>query len=268
LIPSNFLKLTIVLVAAGLAGCATPRVSQTMLPPQRIAQRPIAVTPINIQPKYQAPISIPQGMSHYHIVKPKETLWRIGKLYSVPIRTIMKVNNIRDEKKISIGQSLLIPGVSDYRPPIPLYRNTGRWKYIVIHHTATPTGNADTINALHKRRGWKNGLGYHFIVDNGTASRAMGQIEVGHRWQKQMNGAHANHSNMNKVGIGISLIGNFSETKVTNKQLESVTYLVDTLRRQYNIPKKRVIRHNAVPGAATECPGTKFPWAKFKNTLS
>lgn len=151
--------------------------------------------------------------------------------------------------------------------PIPLPGQYGRWKYIVIHHTVTDQGNKDTINELHLRRGWKNGLGYHFLIDNGTLGRRDGEIEVGHRWYRQMDGAHANKGNMNHLGIGISLIGNFSKHQVSDKQLKSLRYLVQTLMKHYRIPRSQVIQHRDVPGAATECPGNLFPWDRFKSNL-
>src|SRR4051812_34750449 len=35
------------------------------------------------------------------------------------------------------------------------------WQYIVIHHSATPAGNAASFDRMHKAKGWDE-LGYHF----------------------------------------------------------------------------------------------------------
>ena len=94
-----------------------------------------------------------------------------------------------------------------------------------------------------------------------------GQIQAGPRWIKQMNGAHANKSGMNEKGIGIGLIGNFSEENISQAQFDSLVFLVQTLEKYYGIPDSHVLRHGEVEGAHTECPGTHFPWAKFKNAL-
>ncbi len=75
------------------------------------------------------------------------------------------------------GQKLIIPnakGVSEYYSPLP----NSRWKYIVIHHTATDVGKAYLINRSHLDRGFWNGLGYHFLIDNGTLGKGDGQIEA------------------------------------------------------------------------------------------
>lgn len=211
-----------------------------------------------------------------HTVEPRETLYRIGKKYHVTVEDIMKANGITDPTKVRKGQKLKIPledwpPQSGVEPPpsvaIPLYPSTGHWKYIVIHHTATKDGNLDTIDTIHKHRGFGE-LGYHFIIDNGTKGRADGEIEIGNRWYEQKDGAHAKASNYNHKSIGVSLIGNFSEDKVSDRQLESLAYLVNVLRQHYHIPKWRVVRHRDVPGAATECPGNFFPWSNFKKHLS
>ena len=218
-----------------------------------------------IVPSVGIPILIPQDL--YHQVARMETLWRISKMYGVDIKTIMAANGLRNSNDISVGRRLLIPKVSQIRPIIPVY-NSRPWYYIVIHHSATHEGSALTIDGLHYRRGFENGLGYHFLIDNGTNGKHDGQIEVGPRWIKQMNGAHCNAAGMNEVGIGICIIGNFSERYVTEKELNSLVFLVRILQTYYRIPIERVIRHGDVPGKRTECPGKYFPWNEFKHRLA
>src|SRR5687768_8825904 len=50
------------------------------------------------------------------------------------------------------------------------------WRWIVIHHSATPAGGAKTFDKMHKAKGWDE-LGYHFVIGNGTDT-ADGQVEV------------------------------------------------------------------------------------------
>jgi len=203
----------------------------------------------------------------YHEVARMETLWRISKMYGVDVSSIMVANGLKDPNAIEVGQKLLIPqAASSARSVIPLY-TTRPWTYIVVHHSATHDGNALMIDKLHFRRGFENGLGYHFLIDNGTLGKGLGQIEIGPRWVKQENGAHCNAAGMNENGIGICLIGNFSETYVSELQLESLIFLVNTLRAHYRIPIDHIIRHGDVPGKNTECPGKYFPWDEFKRRL-
>ncbi len=228
------------------------------------SSEPTIPTVSSIVPAMGIPISIPQDL--HHQVGPMETLWRISKTYGVSVDSIVQANHLKSSKSISIGQILLIPKALEIRPIIPVY-NVRPWTYIVIHHTATEEGDAFTIDQMHHRRGFENGLGYHFLIDNGTEGKEEGQIEVGPRWIKQMDGAHANAAGMNEHGIGISMVGNFSERYVSERQLNSLVFLTSVLRKYYGIPLDHVIRHSDVPGKNTECPGKFFPWNEFKRRL-
>ena len=238
---------------------------------QGCASTPAPVHRPIYQPSGPTSVTLPAGYGTTHTIRhevgPLETLWRISKMYNVDMETIMRVNNISDPSKITMGQVLEIPHTTGPVPVIPLYPSH-KWSYIVIHHTATETGNAKSINDLHYKRGFWNGLGYHFLIDNGTDGKLDGQIEVGPRWIQQRDGAHANADGMNQRGIGISLVGNYSEERVSAKELESLLFLVKTLQRYYNIPDAHVIRHKDVRGKHTECPGNNFPWAEFKSRLA
>jgi len=83
-----------------------------------------------------------------------------------------------------------------------------RWKYIVIHHSASYKGSASSIDRYHREeKGWENGLGYDFVIGNGRGSRD-GQIEVGGRWNKQIKGAHAGDDEYNEYGYPKNVIEN------------------------------------------------------------
>src|SRR4030042_3667409 len=127
-----------------------------------------------------------------------------------------------------MGQRICIPDAGSLRPVIPLYR-LNKWRFVIIHHSATDEGSALCFYKFHRSRGWAN-LGYHFVIDNGTERKQDGQIEVSPRWTKQQNGAHCQAGGMNYKGIGICLVGNFNEAKVSQKQLDSLVYLVNILR--------------------------------------
>ncbi|KJJ83233.1 N-acetylmuramoyl-L-alanine amidase [Candidatus Omnitrophus magneticus] len=202
----------------------------------------------------------------YHTVAPGETLWRISQMYNVDEEMIKKVNKIFNVRDIEIGQKLIVPDASPRKDVVTLYPNS-KWKYIIIHHSATDVGSSTQINNAHKNRGWEGGVGYHFVIDNGTCGKADGQIEATPRWIKQMDGAHCKANNMNERGIGICLVGNFSVEKVTPKQMRSLIFLVEKLRKFYKISNARILRHGKVRNAKTECPGRKFPWSEFLRQL-
>ncbi|MFP5212898.1 MAG: N-acetylmuramoyl-L-alanine amidase [Acidobacteriota bacterium] len=202
-----------------------------------------------------------------HEVGPLETVWRISRMYDVPVEDICRANCIKPDDPIHIGQKLTIPNARGMRHVVTLYPNS-RWKFIIVHHTATDVGNALLINRAHGDRGFWNGLGYHFLIDNGTMGKGDGQIEVSPRWIRQQVGAHCKAGGMNEKGIGISLVGNFNEELPTRAQLESLDYLLKRLCAYYNIPFQSVMGHRDVEGAATDCPGRRFPWSSVRQCLS
>ena len=201
-----------------------------------------------------------------HEVGPLETIWRIARMYDVSEESIYAANGLKPGAAIPIGQKLIIPNAKTMRHVIALYPNT-RWKNIIVHHTATDIGNAALINRTHNDRGFWYGLGYHFLIDNGTLGKGDGQIEVAPRWIKQQNGAHCKAGGMNENSIGISLVGNFNEELPTANQIQSLIYLLKTLGNYYHIPANHILGHRDVPGASTDCPGKRFPWKSIRGAF-
>ena len=187
-----------------------------------------------------------------HVVGPMETVWRLSKMYDVPVAEIIRTNNLGVKAVVKEGQRLVIPNAAPVRPVIPLYPSN-KWKYIIIHHSATDVGSAASFNKAHYKRGFWNGLGYHFVIDNGTQFRNDGQVEVSPRWIKQLNGAHCKAGNMNEQAIGICLVGDFSSAQVSEAQMQSLVFVVRQLAKYY--------------GTQTECPGRNFPWYDFRQKI-
>jgi len=150
-----------------------------------------------------------------------------------------------------------------------LWRPSGQerlWQFIVIHHSATPTGSADEFDRMHRAKGWDE-LGYHFVIGNGTGS-GVGEVEVGSRWTKQKHGAHAKipgHPEYNDIGIGICLVGNFDFTRPTEAQMESLASLVRYLTDRYGIPRNHIYGHGQLK--PTDCPGRNFDYADLFRRL-
>jgi len=142
-----------------------------------------------------------------------------------------------------------------------------QWQYIVIHHSATPAGNAASFDRMHKAKGWDE-LGYHFVIGNGT-STGNGQIEVGDRWRRQINGGHVHSDYLNNISLGICLVGDFNRDQPTRAQLDSCEELIRYLRERCgkvdrgNIPV-RPHREMNPPRWATDCPGDAFPYSWFR----
>lgn len=61
---------------------------------------------------YEAPAQTAKVPGLYHKIRPKETLWRVSKMYGVDLQTLAKANNLTDARKIYAGQLLFIPQAS------------------------------------------------------------------------------------------------------------------------------------------------------------
>ncbi|MDO8630422.1 MAG: N-acetylmuramoyl-L-alanine amidase [Phycisphaerales bacterium] len=120
-----------------------------------------------------------------------------------------------------------------------------RWTTVVIHHSATATGSARSFDKSHRDKGWDE-LGYHFVIGNGTGS-GDGVIEVGSRWHSQKHGAHCKTPDnyFNEHGIGVCLVGDFTRTRPTPRQMESLRRLTAFLSDQCGISVGRVTTHGA-----------------------
>lgn len=218
-------------------------------------------------PMPTVPPSIPgPRMDAVHTVGPGETLWRIGKMYDVPVNDIVQANNLSSAESLKMGQSLTIPMAAQLKPVITLYPSD-KWKYIIIHHSGTEDGSALQFHRWHLNKGWDKGVGYHFVIDSAQSGKQDGQLESTPRWIKQEDGAHCKAGDMNTRGIGICLVGNFDNDEVSEKQMESLVSLVNRLRRHYKIPLNRIMGHGEVSGARTQCPGRRFPWREFIERL-
>jgi N-acetylmuramoyl-L-alanine amidase len=144
-----------------------------------------------------------------------------------------------------------------------------RWQFIVVHNSGTRQGNARAFDYYHRNvRRMRNGLAYHFVIGNGTSS-GNGQIEVGDRWRRQINGGHVHSDYLNNISLGICLVGDFNRDQPTRAQLESCEELIRYLRERCGKVGMRSIlvrphREMNPPRWATDCPGDVFPYSWFR----
>jgi hypothetical protein len=146
---------------------------------------------------------------------------------------------------------------------------SNRWKFIVVHNSGTRQGNARVFDYYHRHvRRMQNGLAYHFVIGNGTSS-GNGEIEVGDRWRRQINGGHVHSDYLNNISLGICLVGDFNRDQPTKAQLDACEELIRYLRERCGKADGRPIPvkpHKEVnpPRWATDCPGDAFPYAWFR----
>jgi N-acetylmuramoyl-L-alanine amidase len=145
-----------------------------------------------------------------------------------------------------------------------------RWQFIVVHNSGTRQGSARIFDYYHRRvRRMQNGLAYHFVIGNGT-STGDGEIEVGDRWRRQINGGHVHSDYLNNIALGICLVGDFNRDQPTRRQLDACEELINYLRKRCG----KIDAHYAVvrphrdvnpPQWATDCPGDAFPYSWFRH---
>lgn len=144
-----------------------------------------------------------------------------------------------------------------------------RWRYIVVHNSGTRQGNAKAFEYYHLHvRKMQNGLAYHFVIGNGTSSGA-GEVEVGNRWRKQLQGGHVHSDYLNNIALGICLVGDFNRDQPSQRQMASLDELIRYLRsRVGKIDGKAAIvkphREINPPRWPTDCPGDRFPYSALR----
>ena len=138
----------------------------------------------------------------------------------------------------------------------------GRWKYIIVHNSGTRQGNARIFENYHRKvRKMQNGLAYHFVIGNGNSS-GNGQIEIGSRWTRQINGGHVASDYLNDISLGICLVGDLNRDLPTKDQLGALDELCSYLRDRVGKVKGRpaiVKGHKEINPKPTDCPGDRFP---------
>jgi N-acetylmuramoyl-L-alanine amidase-like protein len=167
----------------------------------------------------------------------------------------------------SVSYRYLSSSVIDAIRRAPVKRR--RWQFIVVHNSGTRQGNARVFDYYHKHvRRMQNGLAYHFVIGNGT-STGNGQVEVGDRWRRQINGGHVHSDYLNNISLGICLVGDFNRDQPTRAQLDACEELIRYLRQRCGgtgrgaIPVKPHREINP-PRWPTDCPGDDFPYSWFR----
>ncbi len=175
---------------------------------------------------------------------------QIGAITPTRVRRASSTERLKPFVDESNANELMYPNKAD-RP----------WRYIVLHHSASASGNYDQIDGEHRKILGIDGCGYHFVIGNGTGSRD-GQIEVSQRWNNQKQGAHTRNArthDADEYGIGICLVGDFDQQPPSARQIAATQALIAYLSKRYNISSSNVRTHAHLAATKTVCPGKYFP---------
>lgn len=213
-----------------------------------------------------------------YTVRPNDTLTDIARQHGLSVGELAGHNGLDKTGKLRVGQKLKIPeagaGREDSASNALLPRGlekirvaSGKWRYIVIHHSASPNASVKGMDYYHRvERHMENGLAYHFVVGNGHSLKD-GEIAIGHRWTAQLDGGHLASEALNRQAIGICMVGNFDDGQPTPKQMESLRALVDFLLARCHLGPEAVRTHQQINPVYTRCPGRHFPAKAFSREL-
>jgi len=124
---------------------------------------------------------------------------------------------------------------------------------IVVHHSDSEQGNAESIRRYHVDHNKWDDIGYHYVITNGKGGTD-GEVQTGRR--EDLQGAHAGKSgeNRNSVSVGICLVG---KEEFTDKQKDALVGKLVELCKKYNIvPSIETIQshHEKCPGDILQLP--------------
>jgi murein DD-endopeptidase MepM/ murein hydrolase activator NlpD len=132
----------------------------------------------------QTPAPPPARGGVYHVVKPGETLYRIGKAYDLNYAELAHLNRLSDPNQIRVGQKLFIPGAARQ---LPVEVITPADSIVTIPSVPRSSDQPDdaivwpivgNINSHFGRRGASFHDGIDIAAQEGTPIRAIGKGEV------------------------------------------------------------------------------------------
>ena len=121
---------------------------------------------------------------------------------------------------------------------------------LVLHHAEASNCTVQDVHSWHLANGWA-GIGYHYFI------RKDGSVYKG-----RPDGAIGSHCQGSNTGsLGICFEGNYMKETIPTAQYNAGIDLIKYLRGKYG--NLTIYGHKEL--LATECPGSKFPLADFKN---
>jgi N-acetylmuramoyl-L-alanine amidase len=134
-----------------------------------------------------------------------------------------------------------------------------QWKFIFIHHSATPGGNAGTLAVP------GSGLCDHFVIGNGDGLPD-GEIQIGQRWNtQQAPAAPPGIDSIQPTCISICVVGDFDHSMPTPTQVRRLSQLVTTLQTQFRLGADKVILLNDTVSPSSI--GRYFPLTSFRDQI-
>lgn len=138
-----------------------------------------------------------------------------------------------------------------------------RWRYIYIHHSQTPGGDAVSLSQ------GSDGIAPfidHFVIGNGDGC-VDGEVQMTQQWNRQRSvDLPPAGATLSASCVSICLVGDFSHAQPTLAQKRRLAQLVQALQDKLHIPAGAVFAHPEVDTVAGV--GHAFPTAELRAQLS
>lgn len=212
----------------------------------------------NTAPRKSPPARPPGGVE---ATGPKRKLYVLVSLVGVMSLTsalllVVRTEPVAPDASFSLMAAESADGVFQTAVPI----RAGRWKYIYLHHSRTPSGDATTLADA------AGGLGDHFVIGNGDGC-GDGEIQIGRRWNRQESATRPPGADrMDPACVSVCLVGDFDRTYPTPAQMARVRELTASLQRRLGVGADRVWLTPTRGSAAGA--GKYFPYSTFRQQLA
>ena len=175
-----------------------------------------------------------------------------------PYRTTNKI--YKKQAKVLTRQLAQVPGLDSVFPaawPVGTVNfNLRKPNYVIIHHTAQNSCDQTLKTFTNKA----TQVSSHYVIcKDGTLHQMLNDyLRAWHGGVARWGGL----TDINSASIGIEIDNNGYEA-FTEQQLTSLLYLLDKLKKNYNIPAANFIGHSDIAPKRKVDPNVHFPWKRL-----
>jgi hypothetical protein len=140
-----------------------------------------------------------------------------------------------------------------------------RFRYVVIHHTASQVDNYQSIREFHGRKhGWWD-AGYHLILSNGSTDIPEGYLEATSRYRNMVYSLSTKSRKHNLFGVHICVVGDYDKQEPSPMVRTSLASAITYLQDRYHIPESNILFHRDCN--STACPGRNITHERVRQWL-
>lgn len=140
-----------------------------------------------------------------------------------------------------------------------------RYRWIVIHHSASPRDNYQCIKDYHQRiHHWRDAR-YHLILSNGSTDVPEGHLEATGRYRHLSYALATKSKRFNVLGLHLCIVGNYERNAFPEALKSVLGHAVQQLQKTYHIPNDHLLLHRDI--GATLCPGKHLTKDKIRSWL-